>query len=88
MVQNYLMAYTNPLNYEDRCGEAFLKHSAIGFASMSAYEVYRTVKSMFTKKDGVRLRSHVPQITLKGIYGVVFCNVTQLFMEFFDIKEF
>lgn len=43
-VQNYLMAYTQPLEYSSDRRAATARNSAIGFASMSAYEVYRCCK--------------------------------------------
>jgi hypothetical protein len=73
------MAYTDPIDYADDAGSALARNSAIGFASMSAYDVYKGIKEAVAGKKKVNLRSQVQTVALKGMYGVIFCNVTQMF---------
>jgi hypothetical protein len=82
LVQNYLMAYTESVQYSQNTGAALLRNSLIGFASMSAFDLYKTVihrsfKNLLREKYVFSGRATM----LKGLHGVVFCNVTQLFGE-------
>jgi hypothetical protein len=77
-VQNYLMVYTEPVEYRKDTERAIIRNSAIGFASMSAYEIYSNVRKLWSKCSERNLRRAGTQIYLKGLHGVVFCNVTQL----------
>ncbi len=77
-VQNYLMAYTQPVEYGKDRERAFLRNSAIGFASMSAYEIYASVHRLWGRCSDRNLKQAGTQIGWKGMHGVVFCNVTQL----------
>lgn len=82
LVQNYLMEYTESVEYGEDAGAAVVRNSLIGFASMSAFDLYKTVihgsfKNQAREKYVLSGRGTL----LKGLHGVVFCNVTQLFAE-------
>lgn len=81
------MDCTRPVKYEEDASYATFKNSAIGFVSMGAYDIYKTIVVACKRQKGEAKRYNLDKITLKGLYGVIFCNVTQIIYEKFGSKE-
>ena len=80
MVQNYLMETTKHIDYSDNAIGATIRNSLIGFISMSAYDIYKLTVTKFGRI--LMLHSNysfcAASTSLKGMYGVIFCNITQM----------
>ena len=82
LVSNYLMAYTDQYDYHKNFLVAVARNSSIGFASMTAYDLYKLATNRMIKILSVpRFEFSLRKTFVKGLYGVVFCNVTQLISQ-------
>ncbi|CAM6000626.1 unnamed protein product [Sphagnum balticum] len=84
VVQNYLLAYTPKITFREDITKSLVRNTLIGFASMIAFDVFKAIqqvllKNIWRSKHPYPLR--FGPAFLRGIYGVVFCNVTQLTIQ-------